>query len=151
MYTLRDDSTTQTIRLQLAGKVSAGEAARALSQTFAFAEAAGRTKLVCDLTAVRRGPEELETIAALIKLRPVSLRLAFVGSAAQLKAAVALVEMAGIARWSGAFAKPADAEMWLCQATERRALPGTAGRHLRQNPPEAPSRGRTAKRAEPAA
>ena len=153
VYILRDDAATQTLRLELTGEVTTAEAARAVSQALALAEAGAHSRVVCDLTAVECGPDELEAVAALLKSRALAFRVAFVGPQAQLRVAVRLAELAGIERSSGAFSNTADADAWLARPTSANPAAGseTVRRHLQQQPPDAQPRARAAKRVEPAA
>ena len=153
MYILRDDAVMQTLRLELSGEVTSAEAARAVSQTLALAEAGKRSRVVCDLSGVQRGPDELEPVAAVFKSRSMSFRLAFVGHAAQLVAGVRLAELAGIEPCTGAFTNTDDADAWLERPAGdgAPALPETARRHLQHQRFDALPRTRAAKRAEPAA
>ena len=153
MYLLRDDATTQTLRLELSGEVTSAEAARATSQTFTLALAGNRSRVVCDLTDVQSGPDDFETLAALLHSHSVNFRLAFVGHSAQLAAAVRLAELAGIELLTGAFTNTADADAWLLRPASEglHGLPETARRHLMHQRAEAQPRTRPAKRVEPAA
>ena len=69
MYGIRDDQTTKLLYLQLSGRVHTAEAARAVSQAFALAEAGQRTRLLCDLREVSLGPDEPGVVASLISAR----------------------------------------------------------------------------------
>jgi len=134
MYVLRDDAATQTLRIELSGRVSTAEATRAVSQALALAGAGGRTRAVCDLTGVRLGPEELEAVAAVLKCHASVLRMAFVGRGPQLTAAIRFAELASLERFSGVFTTIADADAWLGDQSrstgQGEGLQETARRHL---------------------
>lgn len=152
VYVLQDDAATETVRIELSGIVTSAEAIRLVSQAFAFAEAGGRSRVLCNLSGVLRGPGEIDALAAMLRLRPAALRIAFVGGGEQLKAAVKLAQMAGLERWAGAFSNNADADAWLSlPSSEQSALSETAKRHLRKYAAEGVARPRGVKVAEPAA
>lgn len=120
MYGIRDDQTTKLLYLQLSGRVHTAEAARAVSQAFALAEAGQRTRLLCDLREVSLGPDEPGVVASLISARSGTvMRFAFVGNADQLRQAAKLARVAGIAGQAGVFSRVADAEAWLLRTASR--------------------------------
>ena len=154
VYILRDDADTQTLRIQLSGDVTTAEAARAASQAFSLAEAGSRSRVVCDLTGVNRGPDELEAVAALFPNRRLPFRIAFVGRANQLLVAVRLAEMGRFELSSGAFSNVADADAWLDHSPSEKpaVVSETVRRHALQRHEVAEQpRARRVKRAEPAA
>ena len=128
MYGIRDDKNAGLLLLELSGRVPTAEAARAVSQAFALAEAGQRTRLLCDLREVSLGPDEPGVVAALIAARSsANLRIAFVGNAEQLRQAGKLAQISGIAGQAGVFSRVADAEAWLARTASqsKRSSPKT--------------------------
>ena len=126
MYGIRDDTVTNLLYLELSGRVPTGEAARAVSQAFALAEAGQRTRLLCDLRGVTLGPDEPGVVASLIASgSSPALRIAFVGNAEQLRQAGKLARLSGITGQSGVFSRVADAEAWLARTASKRGSPTT--------------------------
>lgn len=132
MYSIQDDATTGLIRISLSGRVPTAEAARAVSQAFALAEAGGRQLLLCDLREVTRGPEEPAVLVSLVRAgAAANLRFAFVGNGKQLRMARKVAHEAGIGLQSGVFTRLDDATAWLAGGAQRKhsRMSGTERRH----------------------
>lgn len=132
MYSIQDDATTGLLRISLSGRVPTAEAARAVSQAFALAEAGGRQRLLCDLRDVTRGPEEPAVLVSQVRARAdANLRFAFVGNGKQLRMARKLAQEAGISLQSGVFTRLEDATAWLAGGAQRKynRMSGTERRH----------------------
>ncbi len=136
MYTIRADSAQHLLRIEMSGRVTTGEALRALSQSMALADASGIPAVSCDLSEVERGPGGLLMLAAVFSSRyHHPMRVAFVGNPGQARMVQRFMNFTGRAHAMGFFTAAENPERWLAEApVQRRPAPrlsATARRHAR--------------------
>ncbi len=135
MYSIRVDSLHERLLLEFSDGLNTNEALRAVSQGFAMAEAGRLPDILCDLTAVSRGPSSLLVIAASFASHySEGTRIALVVSEEQARWAQRFVRFSGIREGVNAFLEGAQAEAWLSTPARRpQAVLSTTGqRHLRE-------------------
>ncbi len=138
MYTIHVDSRRALLQVELSGRLTTGEALRALSQAMALAEATPVRGALVDLSEVDRGPGGLLMLAAVFsaRYRP-PLRVAFVGRPAQAPLVVRFINFTGRQLNLGFFGPADQPEEWVLEAPAlpgrppRKRLSGTAERHAR--------------------
>lgn len=114
MYAIRVDDERKLLRVELSSRVTTDEALRAVSQAYTLAEAGGIRAVLCDLSALRRGPGSLIVVAAALAggYRE-GLRVALVGARDRSRMLDRLVRFSGIGPGIDAFATIEDAGAWL--------------------------------------
>ena len=139
MYTIRTDAETQVLRVDLASRLTTGEALRALSQAMALAEASRITAVRVDLSEVERGPGGLLMLAAVFSSRwQEPMRVAFVGNPRQARFVGRFVNFTGRSHALGFFVASEQPDEWLtsgaaaCPADRSPRLSPTAERHARE-------------------
>lgn len=115
MYAIRIDTARNLLEVRCSGRVSTEEAARAVSQAAALLEAGGGLhSVLCDLTAVTRGPGGLLPAAAGLAVRyRGDYRIAFVAGAGQRRLVQRFVRFTGIRQGMVVLSDEADAVSWL--------------------------------------
>lgn len=135
MYTIRVDSAQQILRIEMSGRVTTGEALRALSQAMALVDASRLASVSCDVSEVTRGPGGLLMLAAVFSSRyRYPTRVAFVGAAAQVRFVQRFINFTGHAYAMGFFTPVENADGWLVEAPKQPGavrLASTVERHAR--------------------
>ena len=137
MYTIRVDSAQQLLRIVMSGRLTTGEALRALSQAMTLADASGIPAVSCDLSEVERGPGGLLMLAAVFSSRyQHPMRVAFVGNPGQARMVQRFMNFTGRAHAMGFFSAAENPEAWLRETPASKKLPAlrlsaTARRHAR--------------------
>jgi len=126
MYTITEDSGKGLLTMVLSGRVDTDEALRALSQALTLSETDAINAIVCDVTAVQRGPASLIRIAAGLALgyRP-GMRVALVSGDSQRPTATRLMRFSGLRDGVRVFSSASDGQAWLGPAALPAALPVT--------------------------
>ncbi|MFN8506389.1 MAG: hypothetical protein U0547_02330 [Dehalococcoidia bacterium] len=133
MYSIRVEPETNQLLVTLTGRVTTAEALRAASQAFTLAEAGRIAAIVCDTTALRRGPGGLLLVAtALAAGHREGMRLALIGEGTRRRLAERLARYSRIpAEGIAAFESEAEARDWLAPVLRRAPrLSGTELRHV---------------------
>lgn len=135
MYTIRVDSAQQLLRIEMSGRVTTGEALRALSQGMALTDTSRITAVCCDVSEVTRGPGGLLMLAAVFSSRyRYPMRVAFVGSPVQARFVQRFMNFTGRAYSMGFFTPTENADAWLRETPQQpgAVLPSsTVERHAR--------------------
>ena len=141
MYAIRVETSTQRLVVTLSERLSTEEALRAVSQTFALAEAGNLTTIWCDLQSLERGPANLVVVAAALSARyQEGMRIAFIARAEQVRLLQRLVRFSGIRQGVNGFLEAAQAEAWLSLPARNNAILSSTGRrHARDLAPVAPA------------
>ncbi|MGH2634016.1 MAG: hypothetical protein ACRDG3_11445 [Tepidiformaceae bacterium] len=124
MYTIRVDQGQRLLVMALSERVDTDEALRALSQALTLSETDGISAVVCDVTAVQRGPGSLIHVAAGLALgyRP-GMRIALISGSDQFSTATRFMRYSGLRDGVRVFSSAAAAEAWVGPAALPAALP----------------------------
>jgi hypothetical protein len=135
MYTIRVDSAQQMLRIEMSGRVTTGEALRALSQAMALADASRISAASCDISEVERGPGGMLMLAAVFSSRYRSpMRVAFIGEPGQARTAQRFINFTGHSYSMGFFTPSENAGEWLSETPQQAGnvlFSETAERHVR--------------------
>ena len=117
MYTITEDPGKRLLIMALSGRVDTDEALRALSQALTLSETDAISAVVCDVTAVQRGPASLIRIAAGLALgyRP-GMRIALLSGDQQRATATRFARFSGLRDGVRVFASADDAQAWVAPA-----------------------------------
>ena len=123
MYTITEDPGKRLLIMALSGRVDTDEALRALSQALTLSETDAISAVVCDVTAVQRGPASLIRIAAGLALgyRP-GMRVALLSGDQQRATATRFARFSGLRDGVRVFASADDAQAWVGPAALPAAL-----------------------------
>lgn len=156
MYAIRVDESRGLLRVDLSGRLTTSEALRAVSQASTLAEAGNLHAVLCDLSAVRRGPGGLLLVAAALAARyRAGMRIAFVAPEPGARLAERFTRFTGLGEAVALLPTAPAAEAFLAPAIRKPPrMSQTEIRHARQVlgeqlAPAEPVAG--ARRAEPAA
>lgn len=131
MYAIRVDATRHLLQIELSGRLTTDEALRAVSQAAALAEAGGLRAIACDMRMLHRGPARSLGVAAMVALRfQAGMRIAFIGTLQQVRAADRFVAFSGVGPGAQFFESTADGDAWL-EPVLRRAGPLAASTERR--------------------
>jgi hypothetical protein len=135
MYTIRVDSAQHLLRIEMSGRVTTGEALRALSQAVALADASRISAVSCDISEVERGPGGMLMLAAVFSSRyHHPMRVAFIGEPGQARTAQRFINFTGHSYSMGFFTPSENAGEWLSETPQQAGngrLSETAERHAR--------------------
>jgi hypothetical protein len=130
MYTIRAQHGG-LLDTELSGRLTTTEALRAVSQSFALAEADGITRAVFDVRGVERGPGNLLLVAAAFASRyQRGMRVALVSRPEQFGLVQRFARYTGARAGVGAFVTPEAAADWLDSEAVAPRLSSTELRHL---------------------
>lgn len=130
MYSIRAQRG-ELLDTELSGRLTTAEALRAVSQSFALAEADGIWRAVCDVRAVERGPGNLLLVAASFASRyQEGMRVALVSRPEQLALVRRFARYTGSRAGVAAFLTPEAAANWLDSEDVAPRLSSTEQRHL---------------------
>jgi hypothetical protein len=113
MYSIRAQHG-RLLDVELSGRLTTTEALRAVSQSFALAEADGIRRAVCDVRDVERGPGNLLLVAAIFASRyQPGMRVAVISRPEQFGMVQRFTRYAGARAGVAAFVTPEAAADWL--------------------------------------
>lgn len=131
MYSIRAQHR-ELLDTELSGRLTTTEALRAVSQSFALAEADGITRAVCDVRGVERGPGNLLLVAAAFASRyQRGMRVALVSRPEQFGLVQRFARYTGGRAGVGVFVTCEAAADWLDSEDVAPRLSSGELRHLR--------------------
>ena len=130
MYSIRAQHG-ELLDTEFSGRLTTTEALRAVSQSFALAEADGIRRAMCDVRGVERGPGNLLLVAAAFASRyQRGMRVALVSRPEQFGLVQRFARYTGGRAGVGAFVTPEAAADWLDSEDVAPRLSSTELRHL---------------------
>lgn len=137
MYVIRVWDEEEVLGVSMSGHVGLEEALRAVSQSFALAEAGGLDRCVCDLRELTPGVGTLVILGTGLSAHLGSRqRVALVCNTKQISACRRLARVGGFDDRLGIFSREADAIAWL-ELERQYRLGETALRHFQTRAPQA--------------